>query len=288
MKINISNLLNNLLDLTKKFYSGEKLSAKEISKIYDVNIRTAQRYPKYLQEAGLNLKKEKNKWYLDVPSYNVDDIEEIAKVFSLSYPIINILRDSIYYSKINVEHVKNPNIFEKLEKAIKHQNIIEFKHEEYKYPFKQIKPIKIVNFEGFWYLLTLNEKDEYRRFYINSISDVKLINKTFNNEKKIIYKINKINEEAINIWYEPDAKPRFIKLYLDEVAAKYFKRLPPFKYRILEENDNTLFIEVKITHSMEIIPFILKWIPHIKVLDKELQQEIDERIKEFKKTTFDV
>ena len=53
MKKSVSDLLKNLFDLLQRFYNGEKLSAKKIAKLYNVNLRTAQRYPEYLKKSGI-------------------------------------------------------------------------------------------------------------------------------------------------------------------------------------------------------------------------------------------
>ena len=37
----------------------------------------------------------------------------------------------------------------------------------------------------------------------------------------------------------------------------------------MEEKDYTSIITLEKTHNMEIIPFILRWIPHVKVMSPE-------------------
>jgi len=54
--------------------------------------------------------------------------------------------------------------------------------------------------------------------------------------------------------------------------TKYFQRKPISKSQIISSinsQDGSIELSLKITHEMEIIPTILKWLPHIKVL-KEL------------------
>ena len=281
MKTNISNLLKNLFDLTQRFYNGEKLSAKEIAQIYNVNLRTAQRYPKYLKEAGLDIRKEKTKYFLKMP-IGVENVIDIAKKLNFSIPIIDKLKTSIYYSKLDIEKVDLEK-FEILENAIKNKNKLEIIYKEFEgYDSKltDVKPLKIVNFEGYWYLLALNYKNEYRRYHINSMKNIKILKKTFDVDKEFL---DKVNKKAINIWYEPLKKPYLVELYLDEIATKFFKRNPPFKpFYFKEENDDSSIITVEITHEMEITPFILRWIPHVKVISpKNLKEKVLNRVKNY-------
>lgn len=281
MKTNISKLLNNLFDLVQKFYNGEKLSTKEIASIYNINLRTAQRYINYLKEAGFDIRKEKNKYYLKLP-VGIESIIEIAKKFNLSMPIINKLKTSIYYSKLDVEKI-DLNKFEILENAIKNNNKLEILYNDFnnhQILLTDIKPLKIANFEGYWYLLVLNYKNEYRRYHINSMKNIKVLQETFFLKKEFI---DKINKKAINIWYEPFKEPFLVELFLDEVTTKYFKRLPPFKpINFKEEKDGTSIITLEITDEMEILPFILKWIPRVKIISpKKLKENIAKRVKEF-------
>jgi len=165
MKKSISDLLKNLLDLIQRFYNGEKLSAKEIAQIYNVNIRTAQRYPNYLKEAGLDIQKEKTKYFLKMPP-GIENIVDFARSLNLSLPIVNKLKSFIYYSKLNLEPI-DLHKFEVLEEAIKNRQKLEIIYEEfegYESKLTDVKPLKIVNFDGFWYLLVLNYQDEYRRY----------------------------------------------------------------------------------------------------------------------------
>ena len=281
MKNNISKLLKNLFDLIQKFYNGEKFSTKEIASIYDVNLRTAQRYISYLKEAGFDIKRDKNKYYLKMP-VGIESIIEIAKKFDLSIPLIDKLKTSIYYSKLDVEKI-DLNKFEILEDAIKNKNKLEILYEDFdnkRILLTDIKPLKIVNFEGYWYLLVLNYKDEYRRYHINSMEKIKVLKETFFIEEDFA---EKINNKAINIWYEPFKEPFLVELFLDEVATKYFKRLPPFKaLHLKEEKDGTSIVTLEITDEMELLPFILKWIPRVKIISpKSLKENIANKVKEF-------
>ena len=281
MKTSISKLLKNLFDLTQRFYNGEKLSAKEIAEIYNINLRTAQRYPKYLKDAGIDIRKEKTKYYLKMP-VGVENVIDLAKKLNLSIPVIDKLKTSIYYSKLDIEKVDLEK-FEKLEEAIRNKNKLEIiyeEFEEYESKLTDVKPLKIVNFEGYWYLLALNYEDEYRRYHINSMKEIKILKEEFSLDEGFL---DRVNKKAIHIWYDPFKEPYLVELYLDDVATKFFKRLKPFKPLYFKENDDkSSIVTLEITHDMEIIPFILRWIPRVKVISPErLKRRVLEEVKSY-------
>ena len=281
MKTNSSKLVKNLLDLIQRFYNGEKLTSKKIAELYDVNLRTAQRYPNYLKDGGMDIRKDKNQFYLKMP-VGIENAIEMIKKLNVSLPVINQLKTSIYYSKLDLEKVDLYK-FEILEDAIKAKkqlNITYKEFEKYESKLTNVKPLKIVNFEGFWYLLAFNYKNEYRRYHINSMINIKTLKENFDLDESIL---TKIDENALNIWYNPFKKPYLVELFLDKVATVYIKRLNPFKHYVLkEENDGTSIITLQITDEMEILPFILRWIPHIKVLSpKHLKQSVLNQVKQY-------
>ena len=98
--------ITRLLNLVDRFLKGERLSTKEIENIYNVSLRTAQRYIVYLREAGFNIKKEKTKYYLD---FGVDEeiLEEFANKLGLEgMPILNKIKENVFYSKSKLYNKK--------------------------------------------------------------------------------------------------------------------------------------------------------------------------------------
>ena len=95
--------------------------------------------------------------------------------------------------------------------------------------------------------------------------------------------LNKVNKKALNVWYDPFKEPYLVELYLDKIVTKFFKRAASFKpLYIKEENDGSSIVTVEITHDMEILPFILRWIPHVKVLTPErLKNKVKAHIEDY-------
>jgi predicted DNA-binding transcriptional regulator YafY len=91
-------------------------------------------------------------------------------------------------------------------------------------------------------------------------------------------------DSAINVWFEPDNEPYRVTLFIDAEISKYFKRKPISKNQVVSSlyDDGSMEITFKITHNNEVIREVLKWIPHIKVLEPEsLKAEIEDRVKKW-------
>lgn len=195
--------------MINRFYIGESLSIIDIENIYGVSKRLAQRYIKYLKEAGFNIKRKNKKYYLE----NIIDekketifeaIEAIAKNAEIEKEILPLLKqlkltseENVFYSKFDIEKIEIMT-FRKIEEAIKNKKIINMKYKiDEKVIDIEIKPLKISNFEGYWYVNALNNEDKYRTYHIKSIKHIEITNKNFEVEKDILKNLDK----AVNIWY---------------------------------------------------------------------------------------
>ena len=187
------------------------------------------------------------------------------------------------YTKLNIEDIGDK--FEEIqiiEKAIKNKIEIEVSYENDREGlFKAIvQPLKIVNYEGFWYFVALRD-DYVEKYYLKTIRNLKLTNQTFKKNEKIEELLN----NSINIWFKSDIEPFEVKIYADKVATKYFKRraLPTQSIETLSQ-DGTMEFVVKITDEMEIIPIIKYWLPHLRIVEPSwISEMIDEDLESYLK-----
>lgn len=158
----------------------------------------------------------------------------------------------------------------RIKNAITHRRAITCIYNEKQ---RNLYPLKILNLEGFWYLINYDlAYSEIRRYHLNSISDITLLETEFTFDETIIEGF----DNAINAFYEPHVEPFSIELFLDAKIAKYFKRKPISKtQRVLETyHDGSCDIELYITDFMEIIPTIQRYIPYIRVIRPDALAEI--------------
>ncbi|MCK5583981.1 MAG: WYL domain-containing protein [Elusimicrobiales bacterium] len=159
-----------------------------------------------------------------------------------------------------------------------------FKENENKTVKRYICPLKILFSDGLIYILSMfKEKNYYMKYRLDKIKKLTITDNEFTYPKNI----EKIVEDARNIWGATDSKYRNIKvsLKIKDWARDYFLNQEIIGgQKIKQEKDGSLLFTAKVCHLLEIAPHILRWIPHITVLEpKELKKEINTRIKTYLK-----
>jgi predicted DNA-binding transcriptional regulator YafY len=129
-----------------------------------------------------------------------------------------------------------------------------------------LHPYRIANFDGSWYLIARDQKNgKVKKYYLRNLSDLSISKKRFEIPQDLERKI----QNAINVWFDPHAKPFEVVLYADAVALRYLRRHPltPTQSIGALDAEGGAEVRLRITHEMEIIPFIYSWIPHIFVME---------------------
>ncbi len=298
-KHDYDKILTRLTVILSKLNDGKALSVKELAKEFNTSDRTIQRdfnerlvsFPiyqenkKWKMQDGFRVEKTKSledEIVLDI----IEKITEgIGGNFSTkAHKLLSKIKNKDFnpiYTKLNIEDISDRFVdIQILETAIKEKKELECSYDDEKHNVYKttIQPLKIVNFEGFWYLIVLR-KEILKKYYLKNISNPKITDITFQTDGKL----DTLLDESISIWFQRDTEPFEVKLYVDKSAAKFFKRRPLPTQTIESLNsDGTMEFSLKITHEMEILPIIKYWIPHIYVLEPIWIKEIvEEDLKEY-------
>ena len=306
--------LTRLNTIIARLNDGEALSVKDLATEFNVSERTIQRdfndrlvtlYPIY---------QEKKKWKMQ-DGYKIEKSTNIEEMIVLD--ILEKMTDGLgvnfsskakhllskiknndfnpFYAKLNMEDISS-NLSEVaiLEDSIKDKKEIIFEYNFGEYSkMIQVKPLKIANYEGFWYLIALDTRNDIlKKYHLKSISKIQTLDDNFLVSKELEEKL----ENSISVWFDADAKPYEVELFLDKHATKRLKRKPiSASQRFLKEyEDGSADISVKITDEMEIIPIIGYWVPHIKIISPEFikdsfEQRLCSYLSQFDaKTKFDI
>ena len=106
--------------------------------------------------------------------------------------------------------------FSQIEQAINTNHKIEITYALDDYSYETIiNPYKIVNFEGFWYLIA-KRKGNLRRYYLQNIFDVEILEDKFRKSKNI----EKLISNAINIWFD-ETDSFEVELLIESSIKKY-------------------------------------------------------------------
>ncbi|MBT3689724.1 WYL domain-containing protein, partial [bacterium] len=143
-------------------------------------------------------------------------------------------------------------------------------------------PLKILNLEGYWYLIVHEPQDpnKIKTFHLNSIKDIKILNEYYTHDEDIVNKF----DNAITAYYKVQNNPIAVQLFIEKEVARFFIRKPlSQQQRIIKTyQDGSLDLEITITDYMEIIPTIQRYIPYVKVIEpQELKDKISENIRKY-------
>ncbi|MCD6173787.1 MAG: WYL domain-containing protein [Sulfurimonas sp.] len=298
-KHNYDKILTRLTNILARLNDGEALSVKELAEEFNVSSKTLQRdfnerlsaFPiyqdkrKWKMQDGFKVEKTKSieeQLVLDIMEKMTESIG--GKFATTSHKLLSKIKNEDFnpiYTKLNIEDISDRfDDIQLIEKAIKNKTELECSYENDREGIFRatIQPLKIVNYEGFWYLVAF--RDAYvQKYYIKTLSNIQTTVKTFTVDEDI----EELLENSINIWFKSDIEPFEVKIYADKVATKYFKRraLPTQIIETLSQ-DGTMEFVVTITDEMEIIPIIKYWIPHLRVIEPMwISEMIDEDLESY-------
>jgi len=296
-KHDYDKILTRLTVILSKLNDGEALSVKELAKEFNTSDRTIQRdfnerlvsFPIYQENKKWKMQDgfriEKTKSLED--EIVLDIIEKITegiggKFATKSHKLLAKIKNEDFnpiFTKLNIEDISGKfSEIQVLESAIKEKIEIECSYDDEKHGVYKttIKPLKIANYEGFWYLIALR-KETLQKYYLKNITNVKPTTNKFKSDSKL----ENLLENSVSIWFQKDIEPFDVKIHANKIAAKYFKRRPlPTQHVETLSQDGSMEFVIKITHEMEILPIIKYWLPHMRVIEPQwIQDIIDEDLK---------
>ena len=284
--------------ILERLQNGETLSITELAREWDVLTKTVQRDFVKLMEGnyGITRASDGKRFTLTQKQYTSKSADTAIKMLdSLSSDIggefytkaqvalhkLQRFIESPFYTRIDVENISNKlDLVEDLEYAISKQKMLSLSYKRWYKPdeiktYENVKPYKIIIFDGFWYLLT-QYKDHYIKFYLKEIRDLKILEQTFVQDKKVLDRM----EKALDIWFDPKADPFDVTLLLDSNAIVYFERKPIKGQYMKKNSDGTAELTISITNKEEVFTVLKKWLPQIRVIEpSELQEEFEDMIK---------
>jgi len=289
MKHDYDKILTRLTVILSKLYQGEQLVPKELSEEFGVSLRTIQRdfkerlihFPIYYEnkvwKMQSDFKIDKSLSIKD--TITLDILEDFSKSLGSSFHtqssnILNKLKNRKYspiFTKLNMEDMSGEyDSMIDYEEVILSKSQIKIKYTTDKKTSEvKINPIKIVNFDGLWYLVATDENNKLKSYYMKNTTLLKVYKSTFT----ILKEVEQILDNAISIWFS-DNEAFEVIMEIDNHVAKFFKQKPiSSTQKILEEDDTKMTISVMATSDFEIIPIVKSWIPFIKVISPQRIQD---------------
>ncbi|MBR4631839.1 MAG: WYL domain-containing protein [Elusimicrobia bacterium] len=305
----ISGKVKRLMYIANELDNGE-IKVSSIALDLGVSVRTIQRDIQTLESGGFAISPLSRGTYSFVDGFSLKKLKitceefamlavfsEIANAlgekFSNSYSSLknkvlehNKVTESPFFIKmLKGREYKDTEITRNIETAIEcsYKIKVEYKtaKEEENINNVPVKPLKILWFDGFWYLLALGYKNRLLKLRLEKITSCKVMEQTFTKPKNL----QNILNESVNIWFETKRDKKAV-LNIDKKVSKYFKEKNYFpKQKIVKEyKTGDIVLECYFAKEEEILHTILQWIPYIVV--KEPQSLIDSiktRIEDYRK-----
>ena len=279
-----------------RLYAGDTLSMKELEVECGTSRRTIQRYVNE-RLVGFPIKKMGDRFRLQWARQEemalgpeeiavLEMLDELSKkqghaFYEKAHRVLKKMRANAanpYFARLDMEDIGEMlSVAAKIERAIKKRAVVHcrYKMDDGTYDI-DIKPLKIVNFQGYWYVVAQDARNDIvKKYLLRHLSNIRVSDETFTPPVDLDDVITK----ALAIWFDPDVEPFEVRLFINGEVAKYFKRKPIASSQTIvgKDADGSLEVVVKITHEMEIVPLVKQWLPHLRVMEPEWIDEIIRR-----------
>jgi len=308
-KIPEQTVLERLSEMMRRLHYGEKLSIKALSDEFRVDTKTIQRdlhkrLPDLLHSIHPDIHIEKEGRLFVIKKDNaakLANFEELLVFDTLEKLSSNIggsfaarakkilgraktqKEDAYLYASVKFEDLSQttPDV-KSIKNAIEEKKVINFIYKKEKSSYQvNAKPLKIINFDGFWYLLAEDTlQNIIKKYYLTSISNTHITDEHFEVEQGLLDKL----DGALNIWFDANSEPFEVTLYADKEIAPHLRRRPLCKNQkiLTTDFDGGMELSAQITDYREIVGEVLKWIPHLYVLTPQIiSEDIEERIQAY-------
>lgn len=150
-----------------------------------------------------------------------------------------------------------------------------------------IEPIKLIYKEGFWYIYAYcTNVDDFRIFALDRITSIEILSSPshiYSQKMNQMDLENKINSLSCVYFKRKTTK---VKLQFFREIAEYIKRKERWhsSEQRTELEDGSLILEFEVHGFEEIKPWILSWLPYVKILEpphfrEQLRKELQEALR---------
>ena len=294
-------ILYRLTSILTKLSSVEQPTLSELAEEYNVSRRTIQRdiYER-LNHFPIIVNEHKKIMFLEGFTLNRTklSLEEITTM-SLSLDMIknaggefysaseNLMKKFLYQDFTNPYFIK-PNEFESidtdskllntLEDAIATLNEIEIVLSEHTHI---LKPLKIINMDGIWYLLALDDENIVN-YLISKIKKLTTLSKKFTLDANMQNLHNKMLSPFFNHSNSFD-----VVVEVDKTISHYFqlKKQLASQKTVEEKENGNIVLSFRVSHEEDVDNLIKSWLPHIRIISPQsfkdrITQELKQYLKE--------
>jgi predicted DNA-binding transcriptional regulator YafY len=153
-------------------------------------------------------------------------------------------------------------LFRMIEEAINDGTALAF---DYHGKPRRVHPYRIVNFDGYWYLLGFEPASGLaKKFYLKEIRAARRLEERFTPDKRLLERI----DGALNAWFDPNEEPFELHLLAKAPIVKYLRRRPVSRRQhiVARHADGDVELVIRATTEKEALELLKLWIPDLAVL----------------------
>lgn len=248
------------------YRSDEKRIKRALDKLVDFGIATKEKIGKDQIYTYTHNDNKLGKVHKIANELNIS-LDNIDTYYKRRNSIISLLNDvsGMYYIQTQQEDISTKeSIIKDLELAIEKLYNVEITYSGNTY---NVSPLKIAQFDGYWYLIAYNTK--YFTYRIKDISSLRMTQKVYN--KEITNNLNL--DQWHNIWHSPNKELTIVKILIDNSVFHYFEEknilgVNTYKNKLTPCIDGMEY-EVYISHEWELLPTLMQWQKYITLLGQE-------------------
>lgn len=278
-------LASRIAGILEKLNSGVVISVKELAKEFSVSERTIQKDlnerldPTLIDSLGNGEYRLVSGYLGNITPDDIREFSELSGIIDLYPDIDDVIRHKIRDSLIvksttNLGCIPGAADFKEINYSITNKLRLKF---EYNGKKNSVDPYRLLNDNGIWYLLCLNNNN-VKSYCIHKMCKVRRDIKSFEINREILSGIEanpspwfRENKTAVRLSVEPD----FVSYFID-------RNILPERTSEDIQDDGSLIITMEVNSLEEIKGTIKFWLPKIDVLEPlELKESIIKDIKSF-------
>jgi predicted DNA-binding transcriptional regulator YafY len=284
---NTARRLNRVGQILKLFLEKDRVSTATLSQTLQTTTRTIQRDILFLRQAGFPVSETgQGRYQLDKNIFRnleVFDENELALMVALKNTVSQLgepfqkAADGIFnrlyqasaslplFIKIDEAAPLDSRLLNRIVKAIRSRRCVRFQYRNAKPHPAFVEPYKVVYFDGFWYLVAMEQESGIvKRYALDRIYDFKLTPTCAKNPPK---NLEAILQSSANIWFSME-RDQEVVIEVNPKVASYFKRRKIFPTQEIreEKQDGSLIVVFKVGKFEEIRDTLKAWLPNVKIL----------------------
>ena len=283
-----SDSIRRVVDIMRLLNEGQGITIDHLAQKYEVNSRSIRRDLALIKEVFGDVLVKEAETYRAYSQLLWDQVLSAGELMQLSN-VVNLLSLTEHHTAVSAstralikrsqsvyafkskpfEQLRNLPLVKQLEHAIAYLQVICLSYQTLDGAVDyQLKPYKIIFLNENFYLVGVYRHDTgetVKLFRIAMMQSIKRMDKSFIHDREVDRFIHRLQTP----WAVFNQPEQIIRLRVDQRIKKYFiaKDYLPSQKFVQEYENGDLLLEYRVTQYQEIEELLIKWLPHIRIIE---------------------